>query len=349
MDQVVNMSAFVQVVNVGSFTRAAKRLDISPASVTSRIQSLEQQLGIRLLNRTTRRVSLTEEGETFYQRCSRILTELAEVENLASTLQSKPSGTLRLNIDIGLARLVAPLVGEYAALYPEVSCELIMTETIANLVEEKFDLAIFTGALPDSALISRRLGAGRLVLCAAPAYLADHPPPQHPRDLAQHNCLDLVNGGAGNHWRFIGSDGEQVVNVAGNLRSNSIDALRAGAVVGHGICLLPLSSVADDVERGSLVPLLPDYEAATAVIQAVYPPGPHLSTRVRTFIDFLIMRLRGGPAADQKERKEGGKAARPRDHGLRAQSPAAPEIDSGAIRALVTLTAGRQESMRMTG
>src|ERR1700749_2607677 len=161
MDQIVGMSAFVEVVNLGSFSGAARRLDISPAGVTARIQTLERELGIRLLNRTTRRVSLTEEGEAFYHRCSRILAELAEIKNPASALQSKPKGTLRLNTEIALARVVAPLVGEYAERYPEVTCELIMTERMANIVEEKFDLAIFAGPLRDSTLVARRVGVRR--------------------------------------------------------------------------------------------------------------------------------------------------------------------------------------------
>src|SRR5262249_26294542 len=156
-------------------------------SVTSRVQSLEQRFGIRLLNRTTRRVSLTEEGEAFYQRCNRILAEIADVESLASALQSKPNGILRLNADAALARLVAPLVGEYTALYPDVSCELIMTERMADIVEEKFDLAIFAGPLRDSTLVGRSLGVVPVVVCAAPAYLMRHRLPQHPRDLAVHN------------------------------------------------------------------------------------------------------------------------------------------------------------------
>jgi len=167
MDQVSGISAFVQVVNAGSFTGAAKRLEISPTSVTSRVQSFEEQLGVRLLNRTTRKVSLTEEGEAFYERCSRILAELAEVESLASALQSKPNGTLRVNTDSRLAQVVAPLLGEYAALFPDISCELIVTETLGDMVEEKFDLAVFAGPLPDSSLISRRLGVARYVLCGA--------------------------------------------------------------------------------------------------------------------------------------------------------------------------------------
>jgi len=291
MDQVSGISAFVQVVNAGSFTGAAKRLEISPTSVTSRVQSFEEQLGVRLLNRTTRKVSLTEEGEAFYERCSRILAELAEVESLAGALQSKPNGTLRVNTDSRLAQVVAPLLGEYAALFPDISCELIVTETLGDMVEEKFDLAVFAGPLPDSSLISRRLGVARYVLCAAPAYIAERGAPRQPEDLAGHNCLDLVGGSAVSQWRFVGKDREHSVTVAGKLRSNSLEGLRAGSLAGQGICLLPLACVAAELERGTLVQLLPGYDIAPCSIQALYPPGRHLATRIRAFLDFMIERL----------------------------------------------------------
>jgi DNA-binding transcriptional LysR family regulator len=355
MDQVINMSAFVQVVNAGSFTGAAKRLGISPASVTSRIQSFEQQLGIRLLNRTTRRVSLTDEGEAFYQRCNRILAEIADVECLASTLQSRPNGTLRVNTDIALARVVAPLVGEYAAQYPDVSCELIMTDRMANLIEKKFDLAIFAGPLRDSSLVARRLGVGRVALCAAPAYLARRSPPRHPRDLAHHNCLDLVNGFSENHWRFVGKDGEHVVSAAGNLRSNSVEGLRAGALAGQGICLLPLASVADDIERGDLVRLLPGYEVGAAIIRAVYPPGRHLSTKVRTFLDFLIKRLRNPEPNDRKALKAEDEATHPPASDIPpsryAPTPpsSAPGVEPVRVGAMSTRRANRNAPLRMVG
>ncbi|HXS42390.1 MAG TPA: LysR family transcriptional regulator [Stellaceae bacterium] len=354
MDQVSSMSAFVQVVNAGSFTGAARRLEISPTSVTSRVQSFEQQLGVRLLNRTTRKVSLTEEGEAFYERCSRILAELAEVESLAGALQAKPNGTLRLNADIRLAHVIAPLVGEYAALYPEISCELIVAETLGDMVEEKFDLAIFAGPLRDCSLISRRLGVARLALCAAPAYLAVHGSPEHPRDLAARNCLDLVGSLAVSHWRFAGKDGEHAVDVAGNLRSNSIEGLRAGALAGQGICLLPLSCVADDLARGMLVRLLPGYDAAPRIIHALYPSGRHLATRIRSFLDFMIERLReSGPAAPQAARA--GEIVtsierRPSARGFAPSRPApAHSMDFTGVGALVAGASDRCEAVRMAG
>src|SRR6516162_6713597 len=261
MDRLASMSSFVQVVDTRSFSGAARQLKLSQATVTGYIQSLEQQLGIRLLNRTTRKVSLTEEGAQFYQRCNRILAEFSEVENLAKSFQQAPRGRLRLNTDVTLARVVAPVVSEYVQSYPEVSVELIMTDQINDLVEGKF-------------------------------YLAIHGTPRIPEDLTEHNCLTVSNSSRTNPWRFTSGAGEHKIEVAGNLRSNSIEAIRAAALKGQGICLLPLLSVAEDLKTGRLLRLLPDCAAVEAAIQALYLGGRHLSARVRTFLDFVAKRMR---------------------------------------------------------
>ena len=292
MDRFTNMSSFVQVVDRKSFSRAARQLKLSQGAVTGHVQSLEQQLGVRLLNRTTRKVSLTEEGAQFYQRCIRILAEVAEVENLATSFQQAPRGHLRLNTDVTLARVVAPVVSEYVLSYPEVSVELIMTDQISDLVEGKFDLAIHTGSAFDSSLIQRRLGKAQRVVCASPIYLALRGTPRIPEDLAEHNCLTVCNSSRANRWRFTSGTSEHQIEVAGNLRSNSIEAIRAAALKGHGICLLPLLNVAEDLKTGRLLCLLSDYVTAEAPIQALYLAGRHLSARVRTFLDFIAKRMR---------------------------------------------------------
>jgi DNA-binding transcriptional LysR family regulator len=298
MDRITSMQAFVQVVDSGSFAGAARRLSVSPAVVTGAVQSLEKRLGVQLLNRTTRKVNLTEVGRGFYERCSRILAEIDEAESLASALQASPRGLLRLNTSVALARLVTPLIGAYVALYPEVSFELVMSDHMVDLVEEGFDLALRTGPLPDSSLRVRRLGMGRMVLCAAPHYVAQHGTPEHPRDLARHNCLVYVNSDLGSRWRFSGPDGEHEVGVSGNLRSNSIEGLRSAVLAGLGAALLPTIIVADDLKAGALVELLPRYSTSEVVVQAVYPPGRHVSAKVRTFLDFLVERLCTIPAED---------------------------------------------------
>jgi DNA-binding transcriptional LysR family regulator len=292
MDRLTSMSSFVQVVNKRSFSCAARQLKLSQGAVTGHVQSLEQQLGLRLLNRTTRKVSLTEEGIQFYQRCIRILAEVAEIDNLATSLRQTPRGRLRLNTDVTLARVVAPVASEYMLNYPEVSVELIMTDQISDLVEGTFDLAIHAGSALDSSLIQRRLGEVQRVVCASPIYLARRGTPRTPGDLNGHNCLNVSSASCRHRWRFTSRAGEHDIEVMGNLCSNSIEAVRAAALKGQGLCLLPLLSVAEDLKTGRLLRLLPDYVAVEAAIQAVYPGGRHLSTRVRTFLDFVAKRLR---------------------------------------------------------
>lgn len=296
MDRMTSMTFFVQVVDRGSFISAAKHLGVSPAMVSNHIQRLEAALGVQLLNRTTRKVSLTEAGSAYYERCTQILADIEDAERQASALQTSPGGTIRLNISVALARLVAPIITDYCQLYPEVSFDMIMSDRLVDLLEEKFDLALRTGPLPDSSLITRRLALGRLLLCAAPDYLAKQGTPEVPEDLGRHNALIYANSFLDAAWRLEGEDGVHEVAIAGNLRSNSIEGLRAAALAGQGICLLPEISIAEDIERGQLVPLLPKYHAEEVTIQAVYPPSRYLSAKMRTFLDFLASRWSGEPA-----------------------------------------------------
>jgi DNA-binding transcriptional LysR family regulator len=324
MDRLPSMSVFVQVVDRGGFNAAARRLELSPAMVTSHVQSLEQHLGIRLLNRTTRKVSLSEEGAQFYERCTRILAEVAEVESLASSLQRAPRGRLRLSTDVALARVVAPVIAQYVMIYPEVSVELIMMDRIGDLVEGQFDLAIHAGRVSDSSLIQRRLGSQRQVLCASPSYLERRGTPQAPLDLAAHNCLTVSNSSRTDRWHFTSRTDEHEIEAAGNLRSNSIEAVRAAALTGQGVCLLPLLSVAEDLETGRLLRLLPDHVPAEAAIHAVYPGGRHLSARVRTFLDFVATRLREIDLRPPRQREGGVEAPLARERPGGATTPAAP-------------------------
>ncbi|HLN09262.1 MAG TPA: LysR family transcriptional regulator, partial [Xanthobacteraceae bacterium] len=292
MDRLTSMTTFVEVVHSGSFTGAAQRLELSRGVVTTHVQGLERRLGIRLLNRTTRKVSLTEEGDAFYRRCCQILADLAEAESIALSRQSTPRGTLRLNTDVALAPLMAPLVAEYVTIYPEVSFEVIVTDRIVDMLEWQFDLAIHAGPLPDSSLIRRHLGVERRVLCASPALLACCGSPQQPADLIRFNCLSMANSPVDDRWQFVGAEGKQEVSVTGHLRSNSLEALRAAALSGQGVCLLPLPSVASELVSGRLIRLLPAYEIPDAAIQAIYPAGRHVSIKVRTFVDLAVRRLR---------------------------------------------------------
>jgi DNA-binding transcriptional LysR family regulator len=289
MDRLVSMQAFVQVVDSGSFAGAAKRLAASPAAVTHHVQALEDRLGVQLLNRTTRKLNLTEVGRTFYQHSARILAQVEEAERSATLLQTTPRGLLRLNTSEGIARVVMPLIAEFSEAYPEMAFDVVLTDRMADMVEEGFDLALRAGPLPDSTLISRKLGLGRLTLCAAPDYVARCGAPQRPEDLSSHNCL--IYHMLGNEWRFTSRAGAVAVAVSGNLRSNSLEAVRRAALSGQGIGLLAAIVVAEDLQNGALVQLLPGYEVNEVVIQAVYPASRHVSVKIRSFLDFLVKRL----------------------------------------------------------
>jgi DNA-binding transcriptional LysR family regulator len=293
MDRLASMQVFVQVVDSGSFAAAAKRLDASAATVTHHVQALEDHLGVQLLNRTTRRLNLTDVGRNFYEHSTRILAQVEQAENCASALHTTPRGLLRINTTEPIARVVAPLLAEFGATHPDMSFEVVTTTQMADLIEEGFDLALWPGQLPDSSLISRGLGVGGRIACASPAYLERCGTPQRPQDLVDHNCL--IHAMIEKPWHFTGPDGEIAVAVSGNLRSNSWVAIRGAALAGQGIALIPIVQVAEDVHGGRLTRLLPDYDAGEAVVQAVYPPSRNLSVKLRSFLDFVVKRLREQP------------------------------------------------------
>jgi DNA-binding transcriptional LysR family regulator len=293
MDRLASMQIFVQVVDSGSFTAAAKRLDTATSVITHHVQVLEDHLGVQLINRTTRRLNLTEVGRTFYEHSTRILAQVEEAEQCVSILQATPRGLLRINTTENLARVLAPLIGEFSEAHPQMSFDVVATDHMVDLIAAGFDLALRGGTLPDSSLISRRLGVGKVIPCASPSYLERRGKPQRPEDLAEHNCLIYV--ALESPWRFAGRDGVISVDVSGNLRSNTWAAIRGAALCGQGIALLPILQIADDVREGRLARLLPDYDTGEVAIQAVYPASRHLSVKVRSFLDFLVKRLHEQP------------------------------------------------------
>jgi DNA-binding transcriptional LysR family regulator len=293
MDRLASMQVFVQVVDSGSFAAAAKRLDASAATVTHHVQALEDHLGVQLLVRTTRRLNLTEVGRTFYEHSTRILTQVEDAERCVSTLHTTPRGLLRINTTEAFARVLAPLIAEFGATHPEISFDVVTTDHMVDLIDGGFDLAVRAGPLPDSSLISRRLGVGRMIPCAAPAYLERRGTPQRPQDLADHNCL--IHAARESPWRLTGPDGEIAIEVSGTLHSNTWGAIRGGALAGQGIALLPIVLIAEDVHAGRLTRLLADHDTGEIVIQALYPASRHLSVKVRSFLDFLIKRLHEQP------------------------------------------------------
>ena len=237
MDPLEGIAAFTRVVDSGSFSAAARHLKISKSAVSANVQRLERRLGIRLLNRTTRRLSMTEAGAAYYRHCARILAEAEAAEQAATALQREPRGTLRISAPDSFGWMhVAPTVPAFLKRYPELSVDITLSPAYANLVGEGLDRAIRIGVLEDSPLVVRRLAPSRLVACATPAYLEEHGIPREPGDLAKHNCLCTGLLPWGDEWRLVGKRGEVRVAVSGNVRSNSAETLRAAVSSRHRHC-----------------------------------------------------------------------------------------------------------------
>jgi DNA-binding transcriptional LysR family regulator len=283
---------YVAVVDGGSFAAAADKLEISRAMVSKQIQKLEEHLGTRLMNRTTRRLSLTETGRAFYERSTQIMADVAEAEQIAGQMTRMPQGVLRVTIPLsyGQHRLGA-IIGDYTQAYPQVQLDISLSDRKVDLVDEGFDLAIRIGAMPQSDLIARKLGGVRSIVCAAPAYLARHGAPQTPADLAQHACLGYTLTGTGADWRLEGPAGLAIVPISGPIRADNGDIIRLAALGGAGIVFQPHFIVGDDIAAGRLVRVLPQWQSAELGVYAVYPSRKHLSAKVRTFVDFLVAAL----------------------------------------------------------
>jgi DNA-binding transcriptional LysR family regulator len=285
---------YVAVVDGGSFAAAADKLEISRAMVSKQIQKLEEHLGTRLMNRTTRRLSLTETGRAFYERSTEILQDVEEAEQVAGHLTRTPQGALRLTIPLsyGQHRLAA-IIGAYTQAYPQVQLDIALSDRKVDLVEDGFDLAVRIGALPQSDLIARKIGGVRSIVCASPGYVARHGAPRTPEELGSHACLGYSLTGSGTDWRFETPDGPLIVPITGPIRADNGDIIRLAALSGAGILFQPHFIVDDDLAAGRLVQLLPAWQSAELGVYAVYPSRKHLSAKVRTFVDFLAAALAG--------------------------------------------------------
>lgn len=281
---------FARAVQEGGFSAAARALDLTPSAVSKQISRLEDRLGVRLLNRTTRHISLTEEGRAFYERCARITAEIEAATEAVTALQGHVQGSLRVASTVAFGKhLVLPLIPEFLGRYPELRVLLEVTDRAVDLVEEGVDVAIrFTEQLTDPSLVARRLAINRRVVCAAPSYIEAHGAPTTPDDLLKHNCLSLYTVSSFNDWEFDGPEGNRVLHVVGNFETNSADALYHAALAGLGIARLSTYLVGPDLKAGRLVALLPEYVHEKASILAVYPHRRHLSLKVRAFVDFLV-------------------------------------------------------------
>lgn len=282
------LQAFVRVAETGSFSEAARRLGLSKSMVSRQVSSLEAELGVRLLHRTTRSLSPTEAGRAYLERCQRILADLDEANQLVSRLQAVPRGRLRVSapLSFGISHLSAALPG-FLERYPEIELEMNMTDRHVDLVEEGWDVAVRIGRLADSSLIQRRLAPIRRLAAASPAYLERRGKPLVPQDLEGHDCL--THGGAVvAEWRFVSPEGQALqVGVHGRFLADNGDVLRDMAVAGLGVVMLPSFFLGDDIRAGRLVPLLERFIPLDVSLNAVYPHGRHLSPKVRAFVDYL--------------------------------------------------------------
>lgn len=284
------MRVFAKVVEQGSFARAAQALDMSNAVVTRHVADLEEHLGTRLLNRTTRRLSLTETGHAYLERVLQILQEIDDAEAIASSQSTKPGGTLRIYSHLGFGHLqLAQLLPAYAKQYPEVKLDVTLSDRTADLVEDEFDIGIFIGFQKfDASMIARQLGVSEVLLCASPAYVKRNGQPRSLEDISRHACLNFSYEQMRHHWPMQGPDGNVVqIPITAKVVSNNGELLRHCALAGMGIVIRPSFALGDDLAAGRLVRLLPDHHLGLLSVMMVYPSRRLLSAKVRSFVDFL--------------------------------------------------------------
>lgn len=299
MDKLEAMNAFVRVVALGSYAEAGRALGLTRSAVSKAVMELEQLLGARLLDRTTRRVSPTEAGLAYYESCVDILARVEETEMQVSRLHDEPRGVLKINAPMSFGSIfLGPLIAEFLSSYPGLRVELALNDRFIDPIEEGFDVTLRIGILSDSSLIARKLAPARRVLVASPGYLDAFGVPREPDDLAQHRCLNYGHTTTLQRWQ-LASKG-QTVNVAINsvLCSNNGDVLRAAALAGQGITKLPTFLVGPDIKSRRLQPVLPDHPPTELNIFAIYAPNRYLAAKTRVLIDFLVSRLGDKPAWD---------------------------------------------------
>ncbi|MFH6601731.1 LysR family transcriptional regulator [Ectopseudomonas khazarica] len=289
MNPVSELAFFTQLIRLGSLAATARELNLTPPAVSKRLAQLEQRLGVRLLNRTTRSISLTAEGELYLNSAQRILGEIEEMERQVSSSRAKPKGLLRVNAPLGFGRThVCPAISSFVRLYPEVDVQLHLTDRPINLPDDAIDVAIRFGDLPDSRLIARKIAANRRRLCAAPSYLEAFGNPESPKDLMQHNCIVLrQNDAAFGIWRLSRGKQSESVKVRGNLSTNDGEVALNWALEGHGILMRADWNLASHLSSGQLVEVLGDYETPPADIYAVYLERLNLSAKVSFFVEHL--------------------------------------------------------------
>lgn len=288
MNKLREIECFIAVVEAGSFIRAAEIVDASKTAVSRHVADLEARLGTRLLQRTTRKLSLTESGQEYFERCRQILAELDQADTLAGAHTVKPAGLLRVNAPLAFGvRHLAPLWPVFMREYPDITLDIELSDRLVNIVEEGYDLGIRIARLPDSSLVHRKLAHTEVIACASPAYLAAHGTPAHPAELASHQTISYSYASHKDEWRFKGPDGSVSVKTRPCFYANNGDTCLTVARAGAGIILQPAFLVAQSLRDGELIRLFPDYSAAGIGIYAVYPTRKHLTAKARVLVDFL--------------------------------------------------------------
>ncbi|NBO82873.1 MAG: LysR family transcriptional regulator [Betaproteobacteria bacterium] len=301
MDKFQEMRVFSAVVDASSFVAAADSLGMSKAAVSRYVSELEQRLGVRLMHRTTRKLSLTPEGEVFLARCRDILASIESSEAEISTRSVTASGLLKVSVPVSFGiRHLAPLWSEFLSDHPQVTLDVQLADRVIDLVDEGFDLAVRIARLPDSSLISRQLASTRLVLCAAPSYLKRRGTPAHPSELAQHDVLGYSLMAMGDQWQFTGPEGPLSVKVRPRMWTNNGDSCVAAALQGSGIQLQPTFLIDDELASGQLVEILPQFRSVELGIYAVYPSRKFVLPKVRAMVEFLANELGQAPWVKKK-------------------------------------------------
>ena len=293
MDRMQEMSSFVAVVDAGSFVGAADATGLSKAAISRHVANLEERLGVRLLHRTTRRLSLTDDGQRFLMRAREVLDALEDMETELSSRKVEAAGQLRVNAPLTFGILhLAPLWGRFAERHPKVSLDVTLGDRIVDLVDEGYDLAVRITNLPSSQLVSRQLATTRMIACASPRYIEEHGSPAQPADLVHHRVVSYSYWTTRDEWVFTGPGGEARVRTRPFMHTNNGDTCRALALEHQGIILQPDFIVGPDLKRGDLVEVLPAFRSIEIGIHAVYPSRKHLPIKTRLLVDFLVDHFR---------------------------------------------------------
>jgi DNA-binding transcriptional LysR family regulator len=293
MDRLTHLQTFVRVVEMGSFAAASEFLGLTPAMVGRQVRALEDHLGAQLLNRTTRRHSLTEAGRIYFERAKAVLEELEAADESVARMRAVPRGLLRVDAPVTFgSTCLAPAMADFLAVFPEIRVELTLNNRIVDLVEEGYDVVFRTGDLPDSGLMARALSPYQLVACAAPSYLEQRGEPTEPGDLEQHACLGFRPGAPNEVWTFLDSEERQsAVRVSGPFSSNNGHTLRMAAIAGAGIILQAEALLLEDIKAGRLVRVLPRMRPKSLPMHVLFPPSRLVVPKLRSFLDFVADRF----------------------------------------------------------